>query len=237
MAGAVTAGAALLFAQVTSFPAQAEMRGISFTGFTEISVRAGLDMRVEVGPEFSIEMEGKGAAIDTVDIHLEGATLVVDRKRGWRETLLSWSSDDRKVTVHVAAPTLDGVTADAGASVTVSGVVEHALRAEAFAGAAMALTGINGAALDIVADAGASVVAAGTCSEMAVRASGGASVYAANLDCATAIAEASGGASVIVSAHETLSLQASGGGSLIASGGGVVLRQEASSGGSLIVQP
>ena len=237
MAGAVTAGAALLFAQVAPFSAQAEVRSLALAGFSELSARAGMDVRVNVGPEFLIEMEGIADAIDTVDIHLEGAVLVVDRKRGWRETLFSWSRDEQKVTVNVALPELDAVAADAGASVVVSGMIERALRGKADAGASLDLTGIEGAALEIVASAGASVRASGTCTDVNARAGAGASVNLDGLDCATAVAEVSGGASMAVRAHETLSLRASGGGRLTAKGGGAVLRQEAGSGGSIRVRP
>ena len=237
MAGVVTAGAAMAFAQITSFPALAEVQSLDVSGFSEINARAGLDVRVEVGPDFAIEMEGKAAAMNTVDIHLEGSVLVLDRKRNWRDTLFSWKPDDRNVTVRVTLPALDAVVADAGASVAVSGRVEQALRAEANAGASLGLTGIGGAALEILADAGASVRASGTCSDVNARAGAGASVNLDGLDCATAEAEVSGGASMVVRAHESLFLQASGGGSLTAKGGGAIVRQEQSSGGSIIVRP
>ncbi len=220
-----------------AFTAQAETRGFDQSGFSAVRVNSGLEMVVEVGPAFSITAEGEREAIDTVDIYLEGTMLVAVRKHDWRETLFSWSSDNRQVTLNVTLPRLDAVAADAGAHVEVSGLLETVLQAEASAGAAIALVGIQGASVALAASGGASIVARGTCSEIVVQASGGASVNAGGLDCAASTAEASGGASVSVSASEAHVLQASSGASLTAKGGGRIAQQEARSGANISVRP
>ena len=232
-AGVATAGAALLLAQMTSFAAQAEVRSVEFAGFTAIDLSSGLAMDINVGPNFSVAIEGAPEAIDKVDIHLEGSTLVASR----RHSLFSWSNDNRQVTLSVTMPKLEAVAADAGAHIGVSGAIEQSVQAVASAGANIVVTGIDGAAVSLEASGGASIEARGTCSEIVVRASGGASVDAGLLACAVSTAEASSGASVRVKASESQDLRASSGASLTAKGGGRIVWQDASSGANISVRP
>ncbi len=233
---ATSIAAIFLGVTTTAFTANAEMRGFEQTGFSEIRVGAGLEMVVEVGPAFSIAAAGEAGAIDTVDIRMEGAALVVDRKRNWRDTLFSWSQDQQRVQLTVSLPVISGLEAGAGAHIEISGIMEVPLQAAASAGASLRLNGLDGADVVITASSGASVMADGTCAALQAEARSGAYIQAPMLACAAVTADAKSGASVEVNGSETLSLGASGGGSVFAHGQGTVMREEMRSGGSITVK-
>jgi hypothetical protein len=193
-------------------------------------------MVVEVGPAFSIAAEGETDAIDTVDVHMEGATLVVARSRNWRETLFSWSSDQQRVLLRVSMPAVSTLTADAGARIEISGEISQPVQATASAGAALRLRGVDGADVVVTARAGASVMADGTCGTLRAEASGGASIQAAALVCSGVMADAMSGASIEVNGEDALSLGASGGGHVFAHGAGGITREDMNSGGSITLK-
>lgn len=193
-------------------------------------------MVVEVGSAFSVDAEGESGAIDTIDIHMEGKTLVVERKHNWREMLFNWSRDRRRVRLSVRMPMVSDVEAQAGAQVEISGDISQPLQANATAGAALLLKALDGADVTMSANAGASVVADGTCGTLRAEASSGASIQASALACAAATADASSGALVEMNGEVALSLGASSGGSVVAHGAGGVTRQEMNTGGGITVK-
>lgn len=233
---ATSIAAIFLGVTTTAFTASAEIRGFEQTGFSEIRVGAGLEMVVEVGPAFSVVVEGEEDAIDTVEIRMDGAALVVDRKRNWREMLILRSQDQQHVLLTVSLPMISALNAGAGAHIEISGIMEVPLQATASAGASLRLNGLDGADVVITASSGASVMADGTCAALQAEARSGASIQAPRLACAAATADAMSGASVEVNGSETLSLGASGGGSVFAHGQGAVMREEMRSGGSITVK-
>jgi len=233
---ATSAATIFLGVTTTAYTANAEMRGFDQTGFSEIRLGSGLEMVVEVGPAFSIAVEGEADAIDAVDIRMEGAALVVDRKRNWREMRIFRSQDQQRVLLTVSLPLISALNAGAGAHIEVSGIMEVPLQATASAGASLRLNGLDGADVAITASSGASVMANGTCAALQAEARSGASIQAPRLACAAVTADAQSGASVEVNGSDTLSLGASGGGSVFAHGQGTVMREEMRSGGSITVK-
>ncbi|NOR61136.1 MAG: hypothetical protein GQ535_01410 [Rhodobacteraceae bacterium] len=233
---ATSAAAIILGVTTTTFTAHAEMRGFDQTGFSEIRVGAGLEMVVEVGPAFSIAAEGETDAIDTVVIRMEGAALVVDRKRNWRAMLNLRSQDQQQVQLTVSLPVITALNAGAGAHIEISGEFAVPLQATASAGASLRLNGLDGADIVITASSGASVRANGVCAALQAEARSGASIQAPMLACAAVTADAKSGASVEVNGSETLSLGASGGGSVFAHGQGSIMREDMRSGGSITVK-
>ncbi len=233
---ATSIAAIILAATTTGFSARAETRGFAQSGFTALRVSSGLEMEVEVGPAFLVAAEGESEAIDTLDIRMEGATLVVERKHNWRETLFSWSSDQQRVLLRVSMPAVSTLTADAGARIEISGDIRQPLQAIALAGAALWLKGLDGADAVVTARAGASVMADGTCGTLKAEASSGASIQAAALVCSGVMADAMSGASIEVNGEDALSLVASGGGHVFAHGAGGITREDMNSGGSITVK-
>jgi hypothetical protein len=234
---AATSLAAIAFGFTgTAFTAQAETRGFDQQGFSALRVSSGLDVALQVGPGFSIEAEGESAAIDTLDIHMEGATLVLNRTHDWKETLFSWAPDRQQVRLVVSMPAVTAVAAEAGARVELSGEVQAPLRAEASSGASLALHGLDGADVEIIAGSGASVVADGTCSALQAAASSGATLEASMLECADVTADAALGATLAVNGAKTLSLGATGGGSISAHGAGAVTHEAKDVGGRIAIE-
>lgn len=77
-------------------------------GFNQIQVTAGLELRVRTAEEFLIFAEGEKPAIETLDIHLNGTTLVLDRKSGWNRFLFPWSRNTSNVVITVLMPEIHG---------------------------------------------------------------------------------------------------------------------------------
>lgn len=192
-----------LFVLAVASPASAETRNLS--GFTRVQASAGYDVNIEVGPAFSVNVEGPGA--DRVLTRVSGDRLTVEPTPGWH-----WGTRPR-ATVNVTMPSLDGLDASSGADIDARGV--------------------NATAFSLDASSGAEIDVAGSCQTLSADASSGADINAHQLHCASGTVDVSSGADISVFVEGTLNVDASSGGGVTASGDPSIGDISLSSGGSL----
>nr|WP_314441832.1 DUF2807 domain-containing protein [uncultured Sphingomonas sp.] len=74
---------ALLLLAAGVVPAHAAERRFTVTSFDRIRVEAPFDVSLATGKAPSARAEGSNAALDTVDLRVEGRTLIVRQRGGW----------------------------------------------------------------------------------------------------------------------------------------------------------
>ncbi|MBY0564565.1 MAG: DUF2807 domain-containing protein [Hyphomonadaceae bacterium] len=173
--------------------------------FTRVSASAGTNVRVEVGPAFSVDVTGRDA--DRIVTRVSNGTLIVEPTRGW-----SWRGR-REALVRVTMPVVAGLDVSSGSRLTATGLV--------------------GGDVDLEASSGANLDVAASCSSFTADASSGADIDASALRCQNGSVDVSSGARAHVFATGRLNVDASSGGDVIASGNPGIGNIDLSSGGSL----
>lgn len=184
-------------------PAAAETRNLS--GFTQVRASAGYDVSIEVGPGYSVSVEGPGA--DRVLTQVEGNRLTVSPVPGFR-----WGPRQR-ANIRITMPSVTALDAASGAEINARGV--------------------NAEALSLDASSGAEINVAGACRTLEASASSGADINANDLRCGAGSVDVSSGADIAVHVTGTLNVDASSGGGINASGNPSIGNVSLSSGGSL----
>ena len=186
-------------------PASAETRGLS--GFDQVSASGGYEVEITFGPQFSVDVEGPGAA--DVVTRVSGRRLIVEPVRTWG---FHWGSR-RRAAVRVSMPSVSGLDASSGAEINASGLDADALALDASSGAHLRI--------------------AGSCRTLSVDASSGSVISAQDLRCNEATVDVSSGARTSVSVDGVLNVDASSGGEVNASGDPRIGDISLSSGGAL----
>jgi hypothetical protein len=75
--------APFLLAVATAVPAQAAERRFTVISFDRIRMEAPFDVSLTTGKAPSARAEGPVAALDTVDLRVEGRTLIIRQRSGW----------------------------------------------------------------------------------------------------------------------------------------------------------
>jgi hypothetical protein len=188
---------------VAAGAAYAAPRNVS--GFTAVEARAGTDVEVTVGPNFSVDVSGRDA--DRIVTRVTGDRLIVEPQRGW-----SWRGP-RNAQVRITMPRVTGLAASSGADLTA--------------------TGVNGGDISLASSSGADLTVSGTCASFTADASSGADIHAQNLRCENGSVDVSSGADARVHASNRLNVDASSGGGVVAYGNPGIGNIDLSSGGSL----
>lgn len=197
----ILAGCVLVFASTGA--ALAAPRDLS--GFIGVEANAGTNVRVTVGPAFSVDVSGPGA--EHVVTTVVNGKLVVGTQRGFH-----WGRSQR-AEVRVTMPRADSLSASSGADLVV--------------------TGVNGGDLALDSSSGADLTVSGACASFTASASSGADLYAQNLRCEHGSVDASSGADARVFASGRLNVDASSGGDVTAYGNPGFGNTSMSSGGSV----
>lgn len=94
-------------------------RTFAVADFSKVDLKGSDDVRIAVGPAFSIRAEGPTKLLDQLDIRKDGATLHVGRVRnaGFR-----WGSSDGKLTIYVTMPAIEGAGVAGSGDLTVDKV-------------------------------------------------------------------------------------------------------------------
>jgi len=192
--------------------ASAETREYELSGFTGIKAATGVEVEVEVGPDFSIRADGPEDEIDRLEIDVKGDILSVRRKKkkGW-----GWNYGSGKFTVMVTMPSIRSVDVSSGSSVDVIGV--------------------SGGEITLDASSGASIDIAGTCDRVVADASSGARIDADEMVCTDGTGDVSSGASINMHVTDRFTGDASSGGSIDVAGNPPKSSTSTSSGGSIDV--
>ncbi|MEZ5996740.1 MAG: head GIN domain-containing protein [Hyphomonadaceae bacterium] len=186
--------------------AHAESRALS--GFTGVSASAGVDVEVNAGSEFAIDVSGPDAS--RIITRVSGNTLVVEPERRFG---FHWGRHHNNARVRVSMPQIESLDASSGAQ--------------------LAARGVNGGDISLDASSGANIEVAGACATFRADASSGADIHAAHLLCENGSVDVSSGATVRVYASNRIDVDASSGGDVLVSGDPGIGSIDLSSGGSL----
>jgi Putative auto-transporter adhesin, head GIN domain len=195
--------AALVLAWCVSGVASADTRALA--DFTKITATAGTDVRVEIGPAYHVEVEGREAA--QIVTRVERDRLIVEPVRRW-----GWHGR-RDAIVRVSMPQVEALDVSSGAHIEASGV----------AGGDLSLNASSGAVMNV----------AGACGGLRVDTSSGANINARELQCETGRVSASSGSRASLTLAVRLDLDASSGADVSVSGAAINGDISLSSGGSL----
>lgn len=196
-------------AAVLATPAFAETKTWDYTGFDQIVSTQGVDVVVEVGPDYSIEVETEGD-IDSARVELKGDRLILGRDNKGMKLRLGGA---RRLTYTVTMPELVAASASAGSDLEISG--------------------ISGGEIELDASSGSDLEAEGTCDRLSADASSGADLMAGDLVCSDVRAEASSGAGIEVHATDSVRARASSGAGVVVTGDPSGRDVRKSSGGSV----
>ena len=177
--------------------ASADTKSYDVTGFDQLDISAGVEVKFQIGPNWSVEATTNEAQ-DTVKVRAKGNRLYLSRKNSLR-----WS-DRGNVRFNVTAPSLNEIEASSGSTLLAEGIA----------------TG----QLELKASSGATISVYGTCSDLDINANSGGTINAKEMKCDTVAAKASSGGSLSSYAKESASSKTSTGGSVVIYGNPSVQR-------------
>jgi hypothetical protein len=212
--------------------ALAGTRTYEIGAFEEISVAAGINADIIMGPSRRVVAETKARDFDDLQVSMEGNVLKISRPaRRWFSFGLR-----ANYQVHVVTPALRALVASSGADVGITGPVVGDFSVSASSGSNIKVTGIKGGNVKAQASSGSDVGIAGSCVTLEVEASSGSDLDAGNLKCETITVQASSGSDVSVAASKSVSGKASSGSELRVSGAPPDVRVDKSSGADVEVR-
>lgn len=193
----------------------AATRTYETVAFEGVSVAAGIEADVTLGPTRSVVAETSSDNFDDLQISVEGNVLRIGRSASnW---FFGWFSGRRpSYQVHVVTPTLHSLAASSGSEATFKGNLEGDFSVKAS----------SGSQLDL----------AGSCISLEAEASSGSDVDAEDLDCQNVTVRASSGSDISVAATKRVTGNASSGSDVRIRGQPPVVQVETSSGASVKVR-
>jgi hypothetical protein len=211
--------------------ALAATRTYEVGAFEEISVAAGIDVEIIMGPSRRVVAETRAQDFDDLRISVEGNVLKISRPaRRW------FFFGRANYEVHVVTPALRSLAASSGADVNVTGPVVGDFSVSASSGSDVDVSGIKGGNVKAHASSGSDVDIAGSCVTLEVEASSGSDLDAWNLKCETTTVQASSGSDVSVAASKRVTGKASSGSEVRVSGAPPDVQVDKSSGADVIVR-
>lgn len=210
LAASLSAAVSLLAA----VPTVAVERSFPVGGFDRLAVEGSPDVVVTTGRAVSVRASGDSAALDHLDVRVEGTALKIGYKGGtW-----SWGNHDNAHFV-VTVPMLQAVDIAGSSAVTVDRV-----KAKDFAANISGSGSVRVAALDADMTAfnlsgSGTVTAAGSCGTGSAKISGSGDLKLAALKCATLSASIAGSGSIDAFATQTATLATMGSGDITLAGG------------------
>ena len=159
----------------------------SVDAFDSVSVSNAIDVRIEVGGDHSVVLEGDDNLVEIVRTRVNGSTLRIDNEPG--QTFVFGA-----VTARISMPALTGIDVSGSSSV----------RAD----------GIDAGTVDLGVSGSGSIDLSGSASNLEVDVSGSGSVDCAAFDVDNADISVSGSGSVVVSVENALRASVSGSGSI-----------------------
>ena len=212
--------------------ALAATKSYEVSAFEEISVAAGIDVDIVMGPSRRVVAETKAQDFDDLRISVEGTVLKISRPaRSW-----FFFGRRAKYQVQVVTPALRSLAASSGADVNVTGPVMGDFSLSASSGSDVDVSGIKGGNVKAHASSGSDVDIAGSCVTLEVDASSGSDLDAGDLRCETVTVQASSGSDVSVAASKRVTGKASSGSEVRVSGAPPDVQVDKSSGADVQVR-
>jgi hypothetical protein len=208
----IAALAASSTALLLASTALAETKTYDLSGFSGVHSYAGVEVEVEVGPEYSVTLETRGDA-DEASVEVDGDVLKLGResRRGMNFSF----GRGQSFVFTVTMPAFESGKASSGSDLRIEG--------------------INGGRVELEASSGGDLEAEGSCSSLTAEASSGSDVRAFDLECDDVKARASSGGEVEVYARQSIDAKASSGGDVDVRGNPDRRNTSESSGGDVDV--
>jgi hypothetical protein len=202
--------------------------------FEGVSVAAGVEADVTLGPTRSVVAESRSDDFDDLRISVEGNVLRIDRPPGsWFSGLFSMRPDYK---VQVVTPALHSLAASSGSEVTVKGSLEGGLSVKASSGSEVEVSLVKGGNVKAGSSSGSQIDIEGSCLSLEAEASSGSDLDAEDLKCEDVIVRASSGSDISVTATKRVTGKASSGSDVSIRGQPPVVQVETSSGASVKVR-
>lgn len=234
---AVSGGIALLavaaISILASVPAIAVVsQGIDLQPFDEVDIASELDVDIVVGPAQAVTVTGADqATLDALRLEVRDGRL-----HAWLDRNLSdlWPFDDA-ITVTVAMPALEAISAGGSSSVDIVGMTGEALAIVASGSANVRIRNMSAEAVTIGGSGSAVIELSGTCSRATLDISSAASVSSKGLECVDLDIEASSSAAALVYATGQVNVSASTGASVAVAGHPSHVNDAESTGGDIYI--
>jgi hypothetical protein len=198
--------------------------------FEAVSVAAGVDVEITLGPSRSVVAETRSDSFDDLCIQVQGDVLKIDRPtRGW------FMVRRPEYKVRIVNPQLRSLTSSSGADVEVKGPVIGDFTVDSSSGSDISVTLIQGGNVKAHISSGSDLDISGTCTALDAEASSGSDLDAHGLRCETASVHASAGSDVSVFASRSVTGKASSGADVEISGAPPVVQVEKSSGADVTI--
>lgn len=209
--------------------ALAATRTYDMGAFEAVSVAAGVDVDITLGPTRSVIAETRSDSFDDLRISVEGNVLHIDRApRRWS---FNWFTGNRRnYHVHVVTPALHSLTASSGADVKVKGNLDGDFTVTASSGSEVGVSGIRGGNVRATTSSGSDINIAGSCISLEATASSGSDLDAEDLLCENVSLQTSSGSDVSVAATKRVTGRASSGSDVSVHGRPALVQVEKSSG-------
>jgi hypothetical protein len=203
--------------------------------FEGVSVSAGVEADITVGPARSVIAESTSDTFDDLRIAVEGNVLQIGRPNSsWFSGWFSGSRPNYKV--HVVTPALHSLAVSSGADVTAKGSLDGDFSVTSSSGSEVDVSGVKGGNVKANSSSGSEIDIAGSCISLEAEASSGSDLDAEDLKCENATVRASSGSDVSVTASQRVSGNASSGSDVSIRGRPPVVEVEKSSGAGVKVR-
>ena len=210
----------------------AASRTYDTAAFDAVSVAAGVQAEITIGPRRSVLARTPADDFDDLRVTVKGNVLHLDRP------LRSWFFFRRHpdYQVQIVMPALRSVAASSGARVTLSNGGSSNLSVTVSSGGMVNASVDKGAAVQAHASSGSRLQIAGSCTSLEAGASTGADLDAQDLDCQDVIVRASSGSNVTVTASRRITVKGSSGSSTRVSGKPASVQIDKSSGARITIR-
>jgi hypothetical protein len=148
-------------------PAAAQ-RSFPVQGFDQIDLTAAGDVEVHSGAVFSVAADGDPRLVDRLDIHLQGATLVI----GWRKGPPVSINHGQHLRISVTMPRVAGVTLSGAGSIRVDRIDTPDFTATMRGAGAITLPAIRTRTVRLTMNGAGQINAAGTVDRVEARING-----------------------------------------------------------------
>jgi hypothetical protein len=210
--------------------ALAASRSYDTGAFDAVSVAAGINVQITLGPVRSVSAETRSDDLDNLRIAVQDNVLRIDRPR--RSWFFFRQPDYR---VRIVTPTLRSVVASSGADVDVKGTSAGEFTVHASSGSDVQVSLNKADTVKAHASSGSDLEISGVCSTLDAEASSGSDLDAGGLKCETVKIQTSSGSDVSVFASRSVTGRASSGSDVQIGGAPPVVQVDKSSGADVSI--
>lgn len=225
-------GAILYLSQVDEHKVVRGEQSSDLSDYIKISVNASVDLKVQVGEDYSLNVEAEQEDLDRLNIYVKGRTLVIENKA---YTFGSWQGDEPEIAISL--PLLKKFTLNGSADAEISGlhgkffkVVVNGSGSVDFEGSSDELRAeINGSGelnsrsfdcreSDVEINGSGSVTLKGTCKSLEIEINGSGDFSGRDFICEKVEVDVSGSGDLDVHARQSVDVDVEGSGDVVVYG-------------------